>query len=276
MIPYIPERFRRRVITHAVGVMTVERHPLLLAIQGQPGDGKSFQLRYSLEAAGCTPFTLSASLLAGQYEGDAVAALQATYSNAGEFARMNPECFPALVIEDFDLSPAGQRNGVQYTVNSQLLSGFLMHLADDVTSCGVGTSERFPLFVTGNDLASLHGPLTRPGRMEIFSWEPSTEERADVVHSLLVPHLSPFTRQDAARLIKKYPGQPISAFAAALTDCLARRSYEIVALTGSLSRRTLQRELAKNDEVPIADYLAALTERANPQFSLRNFIQAGR
>lgn len=272
MTPFVPERFRRRVVTHAVGVMTVKRHPLLLAVQGRPGDGKSFQLMHSLSTAGCTVFTLSASLLAGQYEGDAVTAVREAYSRAGEFARVNPDGLPALLIEDFDLSPAGQREGVRYTVNSQLLSGFLMHLADDVTSCGVGTTERFPVFLTGNDLSTLHGPLTRPGRMEVFSWEPSADERADIVHSLLAPHLPSFTRHEVSRLIKKHQRQPISTFAAALTDCLARRSYEIAASNGSINRVTLKRALANGIVVSAADYAEALAERTDSQLSLRAFI----
>jgi hypothetical protein len=145
------------------------------------------------------------------------------------------------VFEDFDLGPAGQTKERRYTVNSQLLTGFLMNLADDVSMCDVGTTVRFPVIITSNNLGTLHGPLMRPGRMQIFTWDPDRVERAVMIASVLENRVAGLDERVLEKLARSYTGLPISAFATALNDCIAYRIYEKVE-DGMVNLETAQRE----------------------------------
>jgi hypothetical protein len=212
---FVAERFERHVVRHALAVQYMSRYPLILAIQGPPGDGKSFQAKLSLELAGIRVFRLSGALMAGAYEGDSVTALRKLYSRAARHAVAQDGGHAALLLEDFDLSPASEREGTRYTVNSQLLTGFMMNLADDVATCEVEEEQRLPVILTGNDFSFLHGPLVRPGRIDFFTWEPTDVERVQIVEAALTEHVSDLSLEGVALLCKRHPSVPVAAFVAA-------------------------------------------------------------
>jgi ATPase family associated with various cellular activities (AAA) len=274
-LPFVSPRYKKYVMQHALGVRYIPGYPMLLAIQGLPGDGKSFQAERALQLAEIRVFRLSGSLLSGQFEGNSLEAIRDLYESAAKHADTpSPEGGnAALLLEDFDLSPASQRNGTQYTVNSQLLTGFLMNLHDDVAACRVGTGRRLPVYLTGNDFSCLHGPLARPGRIDFFTWEPTPEERADIVFTALTDYVADLSREDAALFCKKYPALPVSAFvaagqrvcAAALYDMLAQQGWEkFDAFTKDQSARQVLR-------VPLSMVEAELKEQGSPNRRPRNF-----
>lgn len=177
----IPDRFRDRILVHATAVYSIKGYPLMLAIQGAPGVGKSYQTFEVLRTAGFAVIRESATKFQGKHEGDGNRLIMAEYQRAIETAR-DPACAsPAILIEDFDLSTAVQKEGVTYTVNSDLLNGFLMNLTDDVAMEFPDDPIRIPIFLTGNDFSLLYGPLKRHGRLDVFTWDPSTDD----VHAIL-------------------------------------------------------------------------------------------
>jgi len=271
---YVPERFQRKVLAHAITASFFERYPLILAIQGPPGDGKSSQVRHVLKRSGFAVITNSSALLAGSFEAEPVRQLRDLYGRARDFASANKTQPPVILLEDFDLSPAGRENGVRYTVNSQLLAAFLMNLADDVASCEVGTTRRFPIFMTGNDFSLVHQPLTRPGRMNVFSWEPTDQERIDVIYAMLSIHIPKLERKDADRLSRQYKRFPIAFFDAAIMDCIASEALRNVEITGEIDFQHLQRHFNNGFHVELADLSDALRDRSDSSSAPRSFMRS--
>jgi ATPase family associated with various cellular activities (AAA) len=271
---HVPERFQNVVLKHAVAASYLPRYPLMLAIQGQPGDGKSFQLRSVLENSAFTIIASSSALLAGNFEAEPVKQMRELYVRAKEFAAANADKLPVILLEDFDLSPAGQQDDVRYTVNSQLLAGFLMNLADDVGSCQVGTTQRFPIFLTGNDFSIVHEPLTRHGRMNIFSWEPTEEERIDVIYSIVKPYIPDTERRQIGKLSDRYKRHPIATFDAAVMDCIASAAFRHVNSIHNFNPNELRRLFGTKIPIEMDDYVDALQVRAEPRNAARSFLRS--
>jgi hypothetical protein len=274
-LPFVPPRYQKHVMQHALGVRYIPGYPMLLAIQGLPGDGKSFQAALALQLAGIRVFRLSGSLLSGQFEGNSLEAISDLYESAAKHADTpHPEGGnAALLLEDFDLSPASQRNGTQYTVNSQLLTGFLMNLNDDVASCRVGTGRRLPVYLTGNDFSCLHGPLVRPGRIDFFTWEPTPEERADIVFTALTDYVADLSKEDAALCCKKHPALPISAFVAAGQRVCAVALYDQLVQLGREKFDALTKDQSARQalKVPLSMVEAELKEQGSSNRRPRKF-----
>lgn len=273
MSVHVPERFRRRVLAHAITASFFDRYPLILAIQGPPGDGKTFQLRHVLRDSGFSVIANSSALLAGSFEAEPVKQIRELYGQARDLAATDVSHLPVLVLEDFDLSPAGREYGVRYTVNSQLLAAFLMNLADDVGTCGVGTTRRFPIFLTGNNFSLVHQPLTRPGRMNVFSWEPTEAERLDVLCAMLDGHIPGLERREVERLSKQYKHFPVSFFDAALMDCIALAALRHVEATRNIDIQYLRHRFQNGIHVDLAEFASALKERTDPQNSPKNYVK---
>ncbi|MEU1754782.1 AAA family ATPase [Micromonospora matsumotoense] len=223
----VPERFRKAVVAHCFAVSCLADYPLILAVVGPPGDGKSFQTAAALRAAGFVAFRFSSSELGGRSEGRPVEQLRSLYKRAAQHAEVE-NSYPVLVLEDFDLGPAGRASNARYTVNSQLLTGFLMNLADDVQMCDVGTSRRFPIVLTTNDLSTLHGPLIRPGRMRVFTWEPTPGERVEMIFSALQGRVPGLTIEQVDRFSSRYQGLSIAAISSAVVECLGDKVFDFV------------------------------------------------
>lgn len=59
---FIPVRFSQMVDAHMLGnMLDIEHYPLILAIVGRPGTGKTFQLRNYLKIIGVQTFSVSAA-----------------------------------------------------------------------------------------------------------------------------------------------------------------------------------------------------------------------
>lgn len=216
---WIPEEFERAVLLHVIKNYIPELSPpLILAIQGPQGEGKSFQARAVCSKLGIYVVPISGSLLGGAVEGAAVSTLQKAYISAS-LVRQKVNRMVVLLIDDFDLSVASTFEERRYTVNTQLLSGFIMNLADDPTKCGEHSTYRIPIIVTGNDFTSLHSPLVRHGRMNFFDWRPSLEQKKRMVYEIFRPIL-PLPHHAFDKLVERFGNEPVSFFAALKDDLI--------------------------------------------------------
>ena len=159
----IPERFKRQIETHLLGnILEIDKYPLILAIVGKPGMGKTLQLRKYLEILGINAFSISSSDLESEVAGAPAKLLKTQYVEASiNISRKNPS---ALVIDDIDTT-VGEWKQNTGTVNHQGILAFLMHIADNPCHIeGLGNVNRVPVFFTGNNFELLYEPLRRPGR----------------------------------------------------------------------------------------------------------------
>ena len=203
----IPERFTSMIDAHMLGnMLDVEHYPLILAIMGRPGMGKTYQLRNYLIAVGVEIVSISSADLESDCAGEPAKLLQQKYIEAsGKISKGIPA---VLLIDDIDTT-LGEWENYTGTVNHQDILAFLMHIADKPQYIeNVGRVNRVPIFFTGNDFERLYKPLIREGRAKHFNWEPTVEEKITIVASILA-----LKSDDIARtLVNRYPEEKISFF----------------------------------------------------------------
>jgi hypothetical protein len=245
---YIPPEFEERVlvhiaknfVAHACGINI----PLILAIQGSQGDGKSSQVREICSRNDIYVYPISGSFLSGSHEKEAVEVLAESYINAYSIAK-DTKCLVTILIDDFDLSVASTFEEREYTVNSQLLTGFLMNLADDPTKCGKENVSRIPIIVTGNNFTALHDPLTRHGRMDFFTWIPTHDQKLEIVRHM---YMSCIGREDFTQiqqLVYEFHDEPISFFDSLKSDYLNAFICQSIRNKGELKMSEIE-TIAKN------------------------------
>lgn len=218
---YVPERFRRIVTLHVIkNLMTqnVTRVPLLLGIHGSSGDGKTYQCEKVLEELGAKSFLISGGQLESHQAGEPAQLIRTAYLNAGRCMQTRENQAAVVLINDIDTGLGSWGEMVQYTINRQTVFGELMHLVDYPTSVeGRSNVKRVPIIITGNDFTKLYEPLVRAGRMTAFEWNPSLEEKTQIV-SRIFPEIS---SQDCVALVNEFRTQPLAFFPhlkATLTD----------------------------------------------------------
>lgn len=220
---YIPAAFEERVLAHILKNFVAHtcsiNIPLILAIQGSQGDGKSSQTREACSRNGIYVYPISGSFLSGSHEKEAVEILSESYIHAASVAN-GTKHLVTILIDDFDLSVASTFENREYTVNSPLLTGFLMNLADDPTKCGKENSRRIPIIVTGNNFTSLHDPLTRHGRMDFFTWFPTYDQKLEIVKSMYNSCVKKEDFQQIIQLVSAFPDEPVSFFDSLKSDYL--------------------------------------------------------
>jgi ribulose bisphosphate carboxylase small subunit len=106
----------------------------------------------------------------------------------------------------------------QYTVNTQLVHGTLMNIADNPTNVQLPgnynnePTRRVPIIVTGNDFSTLYAPLVRDGRMEKYYWEPTRADRLGIVTGIF--STDKITPADIKTLVETFSDQSIDFFGA--------------------------------------------------------------
>ena len=149
------------------------RVPLILGIHGRKGEGKSFQCELVFERMGIEAIYMSAGELESPDAGDPGRLVRLRYREASELSKVRGKMC-VLMINDLDAGAGRFDRGTQYTVNTQLVNGTLMNIADNPTDVQLPGSydstplQRIPIIVTGNDFSTLYAPLSRDGRMEKF------------------------------------------------------------------------------------------------------------
>jgi SpoVK/Ycf46/Vps4 family AAA+-type ATPase len=206
---FIPQRFRQVVLLHLFKNLHSrpdESTPLLLGIHGPSGEGKTFQCLRVLQEIDSHIVTISGGELESRDAGEPALLIRESYIEAANHRRARRPV--AIVFNDIDAAIGDWGQQVQYTVNRQTIFGELMHLADFPNQVRGTPVARVPIILTGNDFSRLYAPLRRLGRMVLFEWKPSEEEKYRVI-SELYPELS---EEDAWKLLHAFAGQSISFF----------------------------------------------------------------
>lgn len=218
----IDTTFKNVVLTHITGnYMKNVNMPLLLAIQGYPGEGKTFQTLKICMESGIKICYISGSELSGNYEKDSILDLEENYIRAcNYFSSENTPC--VIIIDDFHLSPASTKDGVGTTVNSQILTGFLMNLCDKAKNV---EDYRTPIILIGNSFKEVYEPLKRDGRMDFFTWEASLEQKNKIAHNLFKDLLSKKEILQIRKFVEAYKEQPVSFLKEVKNDIVKSKMY---------------------------------------------------
>lgn len=216
----IDSTFKSVVLAHIAGnYMKNVNMPLFLAIQGYPGEGKTFQTLKICMESGVKICYISGAELSGNYEKDSILDLEENYIRAcNYFASENVPC--VIIIDDFHLSPASTKNGVGTTVNSQILTGFLMNLCDKAKSI---EEYRTPVILIGNSFKDVYEPLKRDGRMDFFTWRAPLEQKYDISYNLFRDLLSKKEMKQIQNFVESYKEQPVSFFKEIKNDIVKER-----------------------------------------------------
>lgn len=208
-LAYISPKFENQVISHIIGnYMNLSPFPLFLAIHGKKGEGKTFQTLRTCSKYRLSIYYISGAQLCGSFEKDSIGDIEENYNRALEKFRTANE-ISVIIIDDFHLSIASTEAGIGRTVNSQILTGFLMNLADKAKTL---KRMRVPFILLGNDFNNLYEPFTRDGRMDFFEWNPNIQEKTKIVSSHFDDIVKRSEMNNLAEMIRKYIQQPISFF----------------------------------------------------------------
>jgi ribulose bisphosphate carboxylase small subunit len=217
---YISPRFLDKIAVHITknfldlpGV----RVPLILGIHGRKGEGKTFQCELIFERMGVEVIHITAGELESPDAGDPARLIRLRYREAAELVRVRGR-MAVLMINDLDAGAGRFDSGTQYTVNTQLVNGTLMNIADNPTNVQLPGSyddkpiQRIPILVTGNDFSTLYAPLVRDGRMEKFYWEPDRGDRLGIVGGIFAP--DGLSTRDIEQLVDTFSTQSVDFFGA--------------------------------------------------------------
>jgi ribulose bisphosphate carboxylase small subunit len=267
---YIAPRFLDKLAVHITKNfldLPNVRVPLLLGIHGRKGEGKSFQCELVFERMGVEVVHMSAGELESPDAGDPARLIRLRYREAAELIRTRGK-MTVLMINDLDAGAGRLDQGTQYTVNTQLVNGTLMNIADNPTNVQLPGSydstplHRVPIIITGNDLSTLYAPLIRDGRMDKFYWEPDRDDKIGIVGGIF--EADAIQRQDIERLVDHFINQSVDFFGA-----LRSRLYDEQVLNfikGVGYDRVSLRVVNSNDRPP---------EFHRPDFSLSHLIEVG-
>ncbi len=273
--------FEETVISHVLGnYMNNSPFPLYLSIHGPKGEGKTFQTLRACAKYGITIYYVSGAELCGSYEKDSIALIE---QNLDEAIRdyQTQLTLSVFIIDDFHLSVASVNDGVSKTVNSQILTGWLMNLADRAKA---ERKSRIPFIFLGNDFSNLYSPLTRDGRMDFYEWKPSDTEK----ENMICAHFEDYIQDDENwtsfhKLIAKYRLQPISFFAELKNDLLKSQvkvqiqtnrtvnAIELLKKINNVSEETLM-----NDSFNIMDWLNKLADKRKKSLDAKIIIHENR
>lgn len=199
--------FERNVLTHIVSLYLPDNHyfqaPMFLAIEGRAGEGKTTQTIATCSQHGIYIIYVSASELSGAHEKDSINVMKKLYSAAINLR--NSGKVVAILIDDFHMGNATTDENVKRTINSNLLTGYLMNLAEN------NNKIKIPIILTGNDFSKTYAPLLRSGRADKFEWNPDYEEKKEIVKTIF-NRFANISEQEFNELFDKYAHHSVSDF----------------------------------------------------------------
>lgn len=182
---FVPEDFERIVVLHVLKVFNFcHESPLILAIGGSSGCGKTFQCKVILDRLGVQVFSLSGAMFENKDAGEPARLLRETYNDAIKYCNDNENAYAVLMIDDADVAFGIWDGDFQYTVNTQHVLGELMNIADTDVTHSDRKVNHVPIILTGNNMKRIYGPVRRTGRMRFYPWEPNKEQIIDMVFNL--------------------------------------------------------------------------------------------
>lgn len=269
MAYYIAPRFLNKLALHFTknfldlpGVKV----PLILGIHGRKGEGKTFQCELVYDLMDVEVVHMSAGEMESPDAGDPSRLIRLRYREAANLVKVRGK-MAALMINDLDAGAGRLDGATQYTVNTQLVNGTLMNIADNPTNVQLPGSyddkplPRIPIIITGNDFTTLYAPLVREGRMEKFYWEPNQADRIGIVSGIFEPDgLSRYQIED---LIDHFRDQAIDFFGA-----LRSRMYDeqILSFIERVGYDQVGRQVVNSVMPP---------SFRKPDFSLHHLIEQG-
>lgn len=226
---FIPEKFKNTILKHLILNYSKNINnfspPLILAIQGLKGEGKSFMLEKLCDYYSIDYIPISGAELCGNLEGDSVKKIIKEYESACIKAADN-RGFSCIVIDDFHKSlAASNQDNMAKTTNSDTLVGRLMNLSDNPYIC----NQRIPIIVTGNNFKSIYPALTRHSRMEIFDWEPEIEDKKKIVYHIFRQFFTNIDYTTICTLVEKYKTQYVAFFKSVAQDAFFNDFSSIIA-----------------------------------------------
>ncbi len=206
----IDENFNREVILHFVkNKIQILNPPLILCVQGKAGEGKSSHIIQICRNLKIWIFLIHGSALCGNLEGEPVNIINDLYITASEYSKRYNVI---ILVDDIDTSVASTSEDRKYTVNSQLINGVFMNIANNPYNIGDMQTKRIPIIFTGNNLMNLYAPLRRTGRIRLYSWSPDNGQKARIIENLFKNIIGENERREFNGLIQPYMNQPISFF----------------------------------------------------------------
>jgi ribulose bisphosphate carboxylase small subunit len=241
--------------------------PLILGVHGRKGEGKTFQCDLVFEKMGLSVVQMSAGELESPDAGDPARLIRMRYREAGEIVKVRGK-MAVLVIQDIDAGIGRVDQMTQYTVNTQLVNGTLMNIADTPTnvqlpgSYDASPTQRIPIIVTGNDFSTLYAPLVRDGRMEKYYWEPTRDDRIGIVFGIFSGDR--VSEGDVAKLIDIFPTQSIDFYGALRSRLYDEQVSQFIRTVGL---EGLSTRIINSTEKP--------PEFKSPDFGLNHLIEVG-
>lgn len=225
---YIPQIYKNSILRHLIlnyaSDINGYKPPLILSIQGEKGEGKSFMVQKLCEYYNIDVIILSGAELCGPNEGDALNVLKSKYETACSNSAIDKK-FRAIIIDDFHLSIAGDfSDKISKTTNSHGLVGYLMNLCDNPIINGI----RVPIIMTGNDFTKTYTALTRNGRMTFLKWAPNIEDKKRIVYYMFKKFYPYVLQSDTDKLVEKYSEKYIAFFKSVLQDIFFKNFDEIL------------------------------------------------
>jgi len=247
---------------------------LILGIHGPSGEGKTYQCEHVLKEINAHIAYVSGGELESREAGEPAELIRKAYESASSYRLSDPgRLRPAVVfINDIDAAIGDWGELVQYTVNRQNVFGELMHLADFPQQLRNESVVRVPIVATGNDFTKLYGPLIRLGRMRLFAWKPTQEERLEVLGSIY-PEL---TFAECQSLFSSFADQPIAFFSELRSHLYDEMVWSYIETTGvaqafeRLSRGEIPRVRPAIELVALQDSGNALLKAR----ALMNYLEA--
>jgi ribulose bisphosphate carboxylase small subunit len=270
MTYYISPRFLNKLAIHITKnflKLPNVKVPLILGIHGRKGEGKSFQCELVFERMGIEVVHMSAGELESPDAGDPARTIRLRYREAADLVKVRGK-MAVLMINDIDAGAGRVDQYTQYTVNTQLVNGTLMNIADNPTNVQLPGSydsepvQRIPIIVTGNDFATLYAPLIRDGRMEKFFWEPNRADRIGTVSGIF--EADAVARGDIEKLVDTFPEQSIDFYGAVRSRLYDEQIQQLIESVG-IDRISLR--VVNSAEAP--------PEFKKPDFSLPHLLEMG-
>lgn len=227
---FIPQRFSQRVTDHVILNYLEDNHffqpPLYLAIEGTPGQGKTMQVIAACNKKKIAVKYISASELSGKKEAESREVLEQIYSEA--LTLFYSGVYVCILIDDFHMGIAITDEKINKTINSNLLIGYMMNLAQS------SFKQKIPIILTGNDFSKVYPALIRDGRADMFFWEPTHDEKFEIIKSIYNPILQNEDLDNLQKFYTKYKSHNIAFFAQLIND---------------IRRRLLSEEISKMDAI---------------------------
>jgi hypothetical protein len=237
----VPEGLRlfvlRHIAWHYIQSLAATRPPRFAVIQGPPGEGKTESVRVACSRQDVDVILVAASELAGETENAGPAAL--TRLGEAVHAISAREERPFLIcLDDFDLSSAARLPSTEYTVNSQLLTGALQHLAD-TGALRTAQGCPVPIVMTGNNFNPMRSSLLRPGRAVFFEHALDLDEKCEIVGRIL----GASDAKSVRGLVLAYRNEPIAFFVELRSRALDEDLNRLITHYG-LDRRAIETQLS--------------------------------